>query len=571
MTKNTLLKRSLWIFLFITIAFPGCKKENNDPTTDAPIVSLSNNQASEIPGNNVGTTVSINASAGLQKLVIYKNGAIYNEVSYNFETIASYNFSYQIEENLTAGTVINFAFEAVDSLNVKSEQKTFAVTVNEITQREIVDVIADITGNTTWTANKIWKINNIVKVTNGNILTIEPGTLIVGDFETKGTLLVERGGKLIADGTASSPIIFSSEKPVGNRSAGDWSGIVICGKAPVNQGNLITLEGNYGAIYGGSEETDNSGILRYVRIEFAGRVINNNQEINSLTLAGVGSGTIIEYVQCAYGLDDSFEFFGGTVNAKYLVSFKTKDDDIDLDFGHSGKIQFALAIRGAEIADASYSNGIEADNDGFGTNGSPITQTVFSNISIIGAKYQKDGVINALLQNAIHFRKNCMPTIYNSFITGFPVGIFLDDTKAGVSQHALNEELQIRNVILAGVENWGNNNWGGSDGNEYGPLRQYDPNVAAGFNIDNWFATALYNNQIKDKWQDAGIDGSIYISLNPKLTPNAGSLLLNSAKWDNTPNSTDPFFEKVSFAGAFGNEDWTTGWCNWDPQNVIYQ
>ncbi len=569
--KHSLLTSSVFTLLTFAVVLSGCKKDENNPTTDPPVITLSSNQASDIPGNNVGTTVLINAPSGLSKLIIYKNGSVDNEVSYNYEKTASYNFTYKIEQSLTPGTVINFAFEAVDSLNVKSEQKTFAVTVNEITTHEIVDVNADINANTTWTSDKIWRINNIVKVTNGNTLTIEAGTIIFGAFDTKGTLLIERGGKIIADGTASAPIVFTSEKPVGSRNAGDWSGLVICGKAPVNQGNLVTLEGNYGAQYGGSDAADNSGILRYVRIEFAGRVINNNQEINSLTLAGVGNGTIIEHVQCAYGLDDSFEFFGGTVNAKYLVSYKTKDDDIDLDYGHSGNIQFALAIRGADIADASYSNGIEVDNDNFGSSETPITQTVMANISIIGAKYQSNGIINALLQNAAHFRKNSMPTLYNSFLTGFPVGIFIDDTKAGVSQHALNEELQVRNVILAGVEGWGDNNWGGSSGNEYGPLRQYDPNVANGFNVDTWFATPLYNNQIKAKWQDAGIDESIYISANPKVTPNTGSILLTSAKWDNTPHATQSFFEKVAFTGAFGSEDWSAGWCNWDPQNVIYQ
>ncbi|HLN53392.1 MAG TPA: hypothetical protein VK212_06760 [Lentimicrobium sp.] len=571
MAKHHIFTTALLILLALNIALLGCKKEESDPdtNTDPPTISLSNIEASGLPGSNVGTTVSINASEGIKKLVIYKNGAVDSEVSYNFETTASHDFNYTIEQGLAAGTIVNFSFEAIDSLDKKSEQKTFSVTVEEITTHEIVQVTDDITANTTWTSDKIWEINNIVRVPGNVTLTIEAGTVIFGDSDTKGTLLIERGGKLIADGTFSSPIIFTSDKPVGSRNAGDWSGIVICGKAPVNQGNLITLEGNYGAQYGGSDEADNSGILRHVRIEFAGRSISNNQEINSLTLAGVGNGTTIEYIQCSFGLDDSYEFFGGTVNAKYLVSYKTKDDDFDLDFGHAGNIQFALAVRGADIADVSYSNGIEADNDGAGTISDPFTQTVFANVSIIGAKNQEPGEVSPLLQTAAHFRRNSMPTLYNSFLTGFPVGIFIDDTKPGSSQHALDNDLQIRNVILAGVENWGNNNWGGTSGNEYGPLRQANP--ATGFDIDTWFGTSTFNNLIKEKWQDAGIDQSIYTSTNPKLTPNAGSILLTAGKWDNTPKATGSFFEKVAFAGAFGNEDWTSGWCNWDPQNVIYQ
>jgi hypothetical protein len=562
--------KSILLTLTLSLLLAGCGEKENDPdvTAAAPTLTLSSASASASPGSSVQTTVSINAPAGLKKLTINKNGSNLQEQAFSFEKTANYTFTYTLESGLANGSDVNFSFEAVDSLDQKSEQKVFTITVTEIPAREVVEVTADISANVTFTANKIWRLNNMIKVNDGVVLTIEPGTTVMGASDPKGTLLVLRGGKIIADGTASSPIIFTSDKAPGSRTPGDWGGIVICGKAPNNQGNSVTLEGNYGATYGGTVANDNSGILRFVRIEFAGIEFQDNQEINSLTLASVGSGTIIENVQCSFGLDDSFEFFGGTVNAKNLISYMTEDDDFDFDFGHTGFIQFALAIRNGAIADKFYSNGMEFDNVFSGSSAAPITQTVLSNITIIGAKYSSDNTVDARLQNAAHIRTNSMPSIYNSFITGFPVGIFIDDTKPGSSLHALNNELQIRNVILAGVENWGNNNWGGSAGNLNAPLKQVN---APGFDINNWFNTLTSGNTILTKWQDAGIDQSIYTSTTPKLTLNAGAMLLTAAKWNNTPKASGTFFEQVAFAGAFGTTDWSAGWSNFDPQSVEHQ
>lgn len=563
---------SILLLIFSNIIITSCKDDTDDPNPEAyPAIELSTTEISDSPGNIVSTTVSITAPGGLEKLTILKNGDPFDEKTYNFEKAASYNFTYTVESGLIPGTKLIFSFIAVDSLGRQSDQKLFTITVLEAVIREIVQVTSDISVNTLWTSDKIWRLNSIVKVNDGATLTIEPGSVIIGASDTKGTLLIQRGGKIMAQGLASDPIVFTSDKSPGSRAAGDWGGIVICGKAPNNQGNSVILEGDYGAVHGGTISADNSGILTYIRIEFAGQIINNNQEKNSLTLASVGSGTTIENIQCSYGLDDSFEFFGGTVNAKNLVSYKAKDDDFDMDFGHQGFIQFALAIRDADIADQFYSNGIEVDNDGAGTPLLPLTQTVFANITIIGAKYTSDNTVSPLLQNAAQLRRNSMPTIYNSFFTGFPVGIFIDDTKEGVSQNALDDKLQVRNVILAGVENWGNNNWGGSTTNTNAPLKQVNANVAPGFEVNTWFNTTIYNNKVIPKWQDAGIDQSIYTSLIPKITPNTGSLLLMAGKWDNTPKASSAFFEKVAFAGAFGTNDWTSGWSNWNPQATVYQ
>lgn len=160
-----------------------------------------------------------------------------------------------------------------------------------------------------------------VYIADGAELTIEPGTIIKGDKQTKAALIAERGGKLIAQGTATSPIVFTSEEAKGNRRPGDWGGIILCGKAETNEGEK-QIEGGPRTKFGGNDDADNSGVLKYVRIEFAGYPFQTDQEINGLTLGAVGSGTTIDHVQVSYSNDDSFEWFGGTVNCDHLIAYK---------------------------------------------------------------------------------------------------------------------------------------------------------------------------------------------------------------------------------------------------------
>jgi len=206
---------------------------------------------------------------------------------------------------------------------------------------------SNITSNTTLSG--VILLQNKVYVTNNSILTILPGTIIRGDYSTQGTLIITKGSKIIADGTSESPIVFTSNEDVGNRAEGDWGGLVILGQAINNQpGGLANIEGiapTSNTEYGGSNDQDNSGILRYVRIEFAGIPLEPNKEINGVTFGSVGSQTTVDYVQVSFSGDDSFEWFGGTVNCKHLIAYKGIDDDFDTDFGYRGKVQFGLAVR----------------------------------------------------------------------------------------------------------------------------------------------------------------------------------------------------------------------------------
>lgn len=465
---------------------------------------------------------------------------------------------------------------------------------NVVTEKPIVEVTGILTGDINWTEDKIYLIKGYVRVgndpdlngqpTQSGTLRVQPGTLIIGDRETKGTLIIQRGSKILAEGTKEKPIIMTSERAVGLKEPGDWGGLVVCGFARNNNpGGVAELEGGYAAYHGGTNDDDNSGILRYVRIEYAGVPINPNQEVNSLTMGSVGRGTVIEYVACTYGLDDSFEWFGGTVNCKYLVAYRSLDDDWDVDNGFQGNVQFGLSIRDKSLADQSGSNGFEVDNDGGGTNSEPFTAPFFSNITIIGPKANRETPVSLQFQHAAHIRRNCKIKIHNSFLTGYPHGIYIDGSNT--TQNAASGQLVLKNTIIAGVEHWGGNGYG-SAGTIYAgaPANGIQhPNAPRGAafrsNVDSlsgvpfgvagleaWFRTPAFNNQVLDKWQDAGIDASIFeLTNNPKVTPNAGSILLQGADFSGLNG-----FQNVQFRGAFGNDNWTEGWMNWLPGATKY-
>lgn len=239
---------------------------------------------------------------------------------------------------------------------------------------------SDVTTDAVWSG--VIKLQNKVYVRNGATLTILPGTVIRGDFNTKGTLIITKGSKLIADGNQSQPIVFTSNNPIGNRNEGDWGGVIVLGNAINNQpGGVANIEGlppSTNTQHGGNNDNDNSGIIRYVRIEFAGIPLEPNKEINGLTFGSVGKQTLVDYVQVSYCGDDSFEWFGGTVNCKHLISYSTIDDDFDTDFGYRGNVQFGLAIRNENLSDAAGdSNCFESDNDAQGSVAQPLTAPIF--------------------------------------------------------------------------------------------------------------------------------------------------------------------------------------------------
>lgn len=289
--------------------------------------------------------------------------------------------------------------------------------INVPTQTTLVGTINT---TTTLTSDKVWTLKGYVYVADGASLIIQPGTKIVSDITEKGALCIERGAKIIAEGTPEKPIIFTSDKPDGQKSPGDWGGIVILGKAKTNRTSEPTIEGGIGRPFGGTNDDDNSGILKYVRIEYAGIAALPNSEINALTLGGVGRNTTIEYVQTIYANDDAFEFFGGTVSPKYLYAYSTADDDYDFDFGYTGTINYGVSKRDPQFVDTGDAgNGVECDNDGTGSAAQPFTHPKLFNMVLIGPN-NSSSLSNHNL--GLRFRRATQFTMKNSVVWGWMKG-----------------------------------------------------------------------------------------------------------------------------------------------------
>jgi PKD repeat protein len=430
---------------------------------------------------------------------------------------------------------------------------TLGAIVSAFAQLPTKTLTGEISGITRNLVNDtVYILNGFVYVEDAAILNIEPGTIIRGDKDTKGTLIVTRGAKINANGTPDQPIVFTSNQPEGSRNYGDWGGLIILGNAPINvpggtsviEGGVDTPEGD--GVYGGVNAADNSGTLKYVRIEYPGIAFVPGNEINGLTCGGVGSGTVIDHVMVSRSGDDAFEFFGGTVSPKYLIAHNTLDDDLDTDFGFQGKIQFAVVKRDPNFADVSGSNGFESDNDATGSTNAPQTNPTFSNITIVGPIQNAGDVINVNYKRGAHLRRNTSTDIFNSVIIGYPSGIMIDGALCEAS--ATDNNLKVQNTIIAGHNN--------------------DFEVAAGslFDANAWFATAAYNNTIYDLSSDVMLTDA-YNATSPNFVPAAGSPLLSGASFAAAELAG---FTATTYRGAFGDLDWTSCWANWDPQNTNY-
>ncbi len=414
------------------------------------------------------------------------------------------------------------------------------------TPTEETTLKGSISASRTLDASKKYTLSGFVYVEAGATLTIPAGTIIFGDKATKGTLIVKPGAKIMAEGTASKPIVFTSGQPKGSRAAGDWGGIIILGKAKVNK-SPVTVEGENTTTYGGTDDNDNSGILKYVRIEFAGIAFEPDKEINGLTLGGVGKGTTLEYIQVSHCNDDSYEWFGGNVNAKYLVAFAGLDDDFDTDFGYSGMVQYGLSIRDPRVADqfsGSVSNGFESDNDGTGTTQTPQTSAKFANMSI----FINSDSANAKYFSGCQIRRNSAMNLYNSVIVGnYPWGLELRDS-----------------LTLANHKNGGFAVAGLTTNKKF----RFNVN-SSGYRLSAADTTALTAaakaNQFEAVVTSLGLNANYNSLTNPGFLLQAGSALL-------TNGVTLPTgFEATTYRGAFNaTNNWTAGWTNFNPQNTDY-
>jgi hypothetical protein len=428
---------------------------------------------------------------------------------------------------------------------------------------QTITIKGKISTDTVFRAANTYILEGLVYIKNNATLTIEAGTTIKASYlDPIGGLVITRGAKVVAQGSADKPIVFTSNSP--NPRSGDWAGIVLLGKAPANaafngaqgtgsiEGGINNADGD--GIYGGTDENDNSGVLSYVRIEYAGFAFLPDNEINSLTMGGVGRGTKIDHVQVTYAKDDAFEWFGGTVDCKFLVAYKTTDDDFDTDNGYSGRVQYGLIVRDSTIADISRSEAFESDNDANGSTLTPKTSAVFSNITALGPLATLSNNGNNLYLAAAQIRRNSTINIFNSALIGWPTGLIIDASKGRATDLNIDDStLRVRHTVIAGCKT---------------PVAYSasasSPTGATTASITTWF-TSSPGNSILATVNDAQL-ANPFSTANFDPTPFAASPLAKGGTFTDPKLST--WFDKVAFRGAVppsgAEANWWKGWTRFN-------
>lgn len=462
----------------------------------------------------------------------------------------------------------------LDETVTSRNQQPFTIVQPQAMQPDSV-LRTPITGRVQLSARKIYGLDGYVFVDDGGVLVIEPGTRIVGDTVGQNSALcVNRGGKIIAEGTRQRPIVMTSSAPPGQRAPGDWGGLLICGRARTNHpGGQAALEGGIADAnqvrgwFGGTDDDDSSGVVRYVRIEFAGIAAAPNTELNSLTLAGVGRRTVIEYVQCSYGNDDSFEWFGGSVGGRYLISTGGLDDDFDTDNGWSGRVQFGLAQRFRARADQSISQAFESDNDASGSFNQPLTSGVFSNMTLIGPVQDtawtpgtgtSPNSYNTRFGAAAQIRRNSRLSIINSVFIGWPRGVEIAGSNTMLA--AAGDSLLVRNNSFYGIKGTLLNFAGG--------------NPPQGMTT-SWIEQPQFANIFDKRSPDLALLTNPFAtdpSFNPQPMANS-PLASQQTSYTSTALVDLSGFVQVNYRGAFApypTERWDLPWAEYDPVNADY-
>ncbi len=456
-------------------------------------------------------------------------------------------------------------------------------------------VTANITVNTYWDSSHIYYIKGYVYVTSGAVLTIQQGTLIEGaPAPNLGALIISVGCQIQAVGSPAHPIVFTSSKKPGLRQRGDWGGLILLGHSghnyPITVGGITStgayIEGItpnpytlFGPIAGqvvlgldaahAEDDHDNSGTLKYVRCEFAGYALSPNNEINGITFGAVGDGTTIDHVQVSYANDDSYEWFGGTVNCTYLIAFRGIDDDFDTDNGFSGQMQFGMGLRDPQVADQSQSAGFEVDNNADGFLYTPRTNAIFTNYTVTAGNDTAFNY-NALFKGALHDRRAAHEYVINSILVGYPQGFEIDGSTTntyvsgnnGTTQGTADTLAMNDLVTVSDTTKWVTT-----------PSAVNSTQAAATVAIlkhgaSNRFST---NNSLLPMLT------SPYTLTNPDYRPAIGSLALAGNTYSEAHsqlynNGADTFFmhssDGIDYVGAFDAvTDWTKPWANFDPVN----
>jgi hypothetical protein len=395
-----------------------------------------------------------------------------------------------------------------------------------LASRTEVTVTGDITADTTWSCANVVRLTGLTYVMSGT-LTIEAGTQVVGDNGS--ALVVTQNGRIHAVGHPTAPIVFTSSRPEGSRDRGDWGGVVLLGRAPINvAGGTNNIEGipatELRGTYGGTAEAHDCGTVSWARIEFAGYTLGAGNELNGLTLGGCGSATLVDHVQVHRGRDDAFEMFGGSPNLRYLVASGMDDDGLDWDFGYVGNIQYAIVQRYTD-SNSSDPNGIEADNNGSANDATPRSNPSVYNVTLIGTNSSAVGTdIGTVL------RRGTYATIRNFIVTGFTR--FGTDVRDASSETAAGTSLVLSNGI-------------------------YHMNA---MDLQSTVETAAFMT-LPTAMNRFGVDpmlGAPFDDVAPDFAPMAGSPTATGAA-----APAGAFFDAESaYVGAIGPgcTDWTAGW-----------
>lgn len=563
------LLKPLLLSLGLSVAFIACKKTPDTPTpVPQPVTSITSISPATAP---VGTTIVItgtNFSTDPGSNTVSIGGVVATIVSASPTQLVVI-----VPTGATSGAVSVTAggqtAQSPTSFTVSAPPVPGVKPVKEVSGTKFA--------NLNWKKDTIYLLRGLVYIPEKFTLTIEPGTVIRGTgpeqdpekLNHPGTLVVERLGKIIAPGTATQPIVFTSSKAVNQRNYGDWGGVVIVGKAPINQvGTMPKPYGVRGTVETYGEPNDNSGVLQYVRIEYAGGLqpISSTSRLGGLSLIGVGSGTVIDHIQVSYSGGDAFSWYGGSANLKNLFAYRAFDDNWSVDWGYVGNVQFGISLRDPDVADLSGSNGFELENylPGTTTDVSPVnivnglTQSapVFTNISDFA--YSSTPIALATprgtgaYKSGMYLRRNTAIAIYNSVFYGYPEGLRVESAGSGTA--LTGGTIDLKGVVLANV---------------------LTPIVGVGVNtmtpdVTTYFTKPTRSNQII---QTSDVVSLLLNTANfsltaPNFLPQALSPLLGGAVKDD--KLTNSFFTSVAYRGAFGAQNWLSGWTNVNPQTTDY-
>lgn len=408
--------------------------------------------------------------------------------------------------------------------------------------RGMRDLPQEIASDLTLSNEYGWRINGVVQVRNRATLTIEPGTILIGmpGSQPPSVLLVTTSGKLVAEGTRARPIIMTSSQPIGQRQRGDWGGLIMLGKAQVNDpGGQLNIEGlpdTPDTLYGGNDENHNCGSLRYVRVEFAGALLRPNEETNSFTWGACGKATKGEYLQSHYGLDDAFEWFGGNNDVKYMVGTYAADDYIDFQIGYRGRLQHALLLANADLSN----RGIEGDNYERDFGAKPCSSPTIFNMTFVGNNTRGFDETDA---PAIYLRRGACGSFNNllayNWSTG-GIGLGNADTIAA--------NIQARTLSMNGILLWGN----GRHANRPDTVAGQTVSALAPF-IDN-SSVDVRSILVADPKLRRPLEYS-----DPDLRPLPGSAVF-APRWIQPPD--DGFFDQwAHWIGGIGPVNWTEEWA----------